>query len=122
MQYILNIFTNEERYESMPPAQREAASASYAAYTRALKDAGVWVAGERLRPVGDSTQVRVSADGKTSVVDGPYADTKEQPGGFYIIDVPDLDAAISWAARCPGATFGTMEVRPIWQLPVTTAP
>jgi hypothetical protein len=121
MQYILNIFTDEKRYESMPPAQREAAAASYIAYTKALKDAGVWVAGERLRPVSDSTQVRVSPDGKTSVIDGPYADTKEQLGGFYIINVPDLDEAISWAARCPGATFGTMEVRPIWELPVTAA-
>jgi hypothetical protein len=121
MQYLLNIFVDEKRYESLPPAQREAASAAYVAYTKALKEAGVWVGGERLRPVSDSTQVRVSADGTTSVLDGPYADTKEQLGGFYIVDVPDLDAAISWAARCPGATFGTMEVRPIWQLPVTVA-
>ena len=62
-----------------------------------------------------ATSVRV-ADGKTNVLDGPYADTKEQLGGYYMIDVPDMDAAISWAARCPGASTGTMEVRPIWPM------
>jgi hypothetical protein len=78
-----------------------------------MKKAGVLVGGERLRPTSDATTVRVK-DGKTQVLDGPYAETKEQLGGYYMIDVPDLDAALSWAARCPGAATGTMEVRPIW--------
>ena len=56
------------------------------------------------------------AKGKTEVLNGPYAETKEQLGGYYMIDVADLDAAIAWAARCPGASFGTMEVRPIWPM------
>jgi len=56
------------------------------------------------------------ANGKTEVLNGPYADTKEQLGGFYLIDAPDLDAALSWAARCPGASSGTLEVRPIWPM------
>ena len=71
--------------------------------------------GERLRPTSEATTVRVK-NGKTEVLDGPYADTKEQLGGYYMIDVPDLDAALSWAAKCPGASKGTMEVRPIWPM------
>jgi hypothetical protein len=85
------------------------------AYTEAMKKAGVHVGGERLRPTSASSTVRV-ANGKTQVLDGPYAETKEQLGGYYMIDVPDLDAALSWAARCPGAAHGTMEVRPIWAM------
>ena len=80
-----------------------------------MKKAGVYVGGDRLRPTSSATTVRV-ADGKTQVLDGPYAETKEQLGGYYMIDVPDLDAALSWAARCPGASHGTIEVRPIWPM------
>ena len=80
-----------------------------------MKKAGVLVGGERLKPVSTATTVRV-VDGKTNVLDGPYADTKEQLGGYYMIDVPDIDQAIAWAARCPGASTGTMEVRPIWPM------
>jgi hypothetical protein len=84
-----------------------------AAYAEAMKKAGIYVVGERLRAVSSSTTVRV-ADGKTQVVDGPYAEAKEQLGGFHIIDVPDLDTALAWAARCPSASRGVVEVRPIW--------
>jgi hypothetical protein len=80
----------------------------------ALKNAGVFTGGERLRPVEMATTVRV-ANGKTEVLNGPYAETREQLGGYFLIDVPDLDSAISWAARCPGASHGIIEVRPIWQ-------
>jgi hypothetical protein len=89
--------------------------AAYAAYTEAMNKAGVLVGANRLRPAGSATSVRVT-DGKTNVLDGPYAETKEQLGGYYMIDVPDLDAALTWAARCPGASHGTMEVRPIWEM------
>jgi len=68
-----------------------------------------------LKPTKIATTVRV-AGGKTNVIDGPYADTKEQLGGYYLIEAADMDAAISWAARCPGASTGTMEVRPIWPM------
>jgi hypothetical protein len=78
-----------------------------------LKKAGILVGGERLQPSTAATSVRV-ADGKSKVLDGPYAETKEQLGGYYMIDVPDLDAALSWASRCPGASLGTIEVRPLW--------
>ncbi|HVH81710.1 MAG TPA: YciI family protein, partial [Stellaceae bacterium] len=74
---------------------------------------GVLVGSNRLRPTSDATTVRV-ADGKSQVLNGPYAETREQLGGYYLIDVPDLDAALSWAARCPAVEYGAVEVRPIW--------
>jgi len=80
-----------------------------------MQKAGVIVGGNRLRPTASASTVRV-ATGKTQVLDGPYAETKEQLGGYYMIDVPDLDAALSWAARCPGASHGAIEVRPIWAM------
>jgi hypothetical protein len=86
---------------------------AYMAYGQALRDAKVLVASNRLRPTSAATTVRI-AEGRTKVLDGPFAETKEQLGGYYLIDVPDLDAALSWAAHCPGARYGTVEVRPIW--------
>ena len=80
-----------------------------------MKKAGILVDGNRLKPTNAASTVRV-ANGNTKVLDGPYAETKEQLGGYYMIDVPDLDAALSWAARCPGASHGTVEVRPIWAM------
>lgn len=116
MQYLLMIYGNEAGMLAASNEQKGQMLAAYTAYTEALQKAGVIRGGERLRPTAEATTVRVK-DGKTNVLDGPYADTKEQLGGFYLIDVPDLDAALSWAARCPGASHGTMEVRPIWQMP-----
>jgi hypothetical protein len=86
---------------------------AYHSYTEALTKAGVLAGSNRLRPISTATTVRV-ANGKTQVLNGPYADTKEQLGGYFLIDVPDLDAAISWAARCPASSHGTVEVRPVW--------
>jgi len=86
-----------------------------AAYQQAMQKAGIYVCGERLRGVGTATTVRVG-DAGAHVVDGPYAEAKEQLGGFHIIDVPDLDTALAWAARCPSAARGSVEVRPIWPL------
>ena len=83
------------------------------AYVEAMKKAGIYVAGEPLRAVETTTSVRVR-DGRAQVVDGPYVEAKEQLGGFHIIDVPDLDAALAWAARCPSASRGLVEVRPVW--------
>ena len=116
MKYILMVFTDDKRFQAMSEAERAQAVAPYGAYTEALKNAGVYTGGERLRPVEMATTVRV-ANGKTEVLNGPYAETKEQLGGYFLVDVADLDAAISWAARCPGASHGTVEVRPIWPMP-----
>jgi hypothetical protein len=113
MQYMLAVYGDERAGESMPREQMTEIINAYMAYGQALRDAKVLVASNRLRPTSTATTVRV-ADGKTQVLDGPFAETKEQLGGYYLIDVPDLDAALSWAARCPGASHGTIEVRPIW--------
>jgi hypothetical protein len=115
MQYMLLIYTNEANMQAASKAEINQVSPAYAAYTEALKKAGVIVGGDRLRPSATATTVRV-ANGKTNVLNGPYAETKEQLGGYYLIDVPDLDAALAWAARCPGASHGVLEVRPLWPM------
>jgi len=115
MQYILLLHANEAGFAKMTPAEQQQGMASYMAYTEALTKAGVLKGSNRLQPVATATTVRI-VDGKTQVLDGPYADSKEQLGGYYLIDVPDLDAALSWAARCPGAGHGIIEVRPIWSM------
>lgn len=85
------------------------------AYAQAMIKAGIYVTGDRLRGVNTATTVRVQG-GRTQVIDGPYAEVKEQLGGYHIIDVPDLDTALAWAARCPSAARGAVEVRPVWPL------
>jgi hypothetical protein len=112
MQYMLLIHVDEGPYATATPEQAAQMSAPYAAYNRALEQAGALVSGERLAPSRAATRVRVRND-KTEVLDGPFADTKEQLGGFYIVEAPDLDSALKWAARCPGAAHGTVEVRAI---------
>jgi hypothetical protein len=115
MQYLLMIYGNEPAMLSASENATTEMMAAYRAYTEAMTKAGVLQGGNRLRPSSDATTVRVNG-GKSQVLDGPYADTKEQLGGYYLIDVPDLDAALSWAARCPGASTGTLEVRPVWAM------
>ena len=88
-------------------------SSQLAVAHEAMKKAGVYIGGNRLQPTSTATTVRAQ-NGKSNVLDGPYAETKEQLGGYYMIEAPDLDAALAWAARCPGATYGAIEVRPIW--------
>ncbi len=115
MQYMLMIYGNEAGMQAAGKADVERMMAAYGAYTEAMKKAGILVGGDRLKPSTTASTVRV-ADGKTKVLDGPYAETKEQLAGYYLIDVPDLDAALAWAARCPGAAYGTIEVRPVWAM------
>jgi len=115
MNYMLLIYSDEAGFKAASKAQVEQTMAAYVAYTEALKKAGALVRGDRLQSASSASTVRV-ANGKTQVLDGPYAETKEQLGGFYLIDVPDLDAALAWAARCPGAGHGTVEVRPLWTM------
>lgn len=115
MKYILLIHADESAFQSVSQAEAERMTAPYIAYAEALRQAGAMVGGERLQPTSSASTVRV-ANGKTTVLDGPYAETREQLGGFFMIDVPDLDAALSWAARCPGASHGAVEVRPIWTM------
>jgi hypothetical protein len=115
MQYMLLIYGNEAGMQAASKAEVDQMLAAYGAYSEAMAKAGVISGGNRLRPTASATTVRV-ASGKTNVLNGPYAETKEQLGGYFLIDVPDLDAALSWAARCPGASHGVVEVRPIWPM------
>jgi hypothetical protein len=113
MQYMLAVYGDERAAESTPREQMTEIINAYMAYTKALQDAKVLVASNRLRPTSAATAVR-TVDGQTKVLDGPFAETKEQLGGYYLIDVRDLDAALDWAKRCPAARYSTVEVRPIW--------
>jgi hypothetical protein len=113
MQYMLMAWVNENGWSSLTKAEQEQGMAAYAAYVDALTKAGALKGSNRLAGSGAATTVRI-ANGKPQVLDGPYADTKEQLGGYFLIEAPDLDAAISWAARCPAAGHGIVEVRPIW--------
>ncbi|MGQ0484540.1 MAG: YciI family protein [Hyphomicrobiales bacterium] len=115
MKYALLIYSNEAAMQKASKADSEKMLAAYGAYYEAMQKGGVVQGGERLQPTSAATTVRV-ANGKSKVLNGPYAETKEQLGGFFLIEAPDLDAAISWAARCPGASNGTIEVRPIWSM------
>jgi hypothetical protein len=115
MKYLLMIYGNEAAMKTASKADSDQMLAAYGAYIESMAKAGVMLGRNRLQPSASATTVRV-ANGKTQVLDGPYAETKEQLGGYVLIDVPDLDAALSWAARCPGASHGAMEVRPIWEM------
>jgi len=115
MQYLLMIYSKEGAWEKMSAAEQQQGLAAYNAFTEALKKSGALAGSNRLRGASTATTVRV-ANGKPQVQDGPYADTKEQLGGYYLIDVADLDAALGWAGRCPGASHGIVEVRPVWPM------
>ena len=115
MQYLLTLYSEESGWEKMTPEQQKQGVAAYMAYSDALKSAGAYVGSNRLRPSATATTVRTT-NGKTQVLDGPFVDSKEQLGGYFLIDVPDLDAAMSWAGKCPGAQHGVVEVRAIWSM------
>ena len=115
MKYLLMIYASEAEESKTPPAEMGKLMQAYGAYTEAQTKAGALQASNRLRPVSDATSVKVR-NGKTEVLNGPYAETREQLGGYYLIDAPDLDAALAWAARCPSSSYGTIEVRPIWEM------
>jgi hypothetical protein len=111
MKYMLLIYTDEAAQQLMTD-DREAMSDDYATFTKWLADQGVMLGGDALQSVQTATTVRVR-DGETLATDGPFAETKEQLGGFYLIDAKDLDQAIDVAARIPGAKNGSVEVRPV---------
>jgi hypothetical protein len=115
MQYLLMAYVDETGWPKLSKSEQEQGIAAYAAYSEALKTSGVMKGSNRLQPSSVATTVR-STNGKSQVLDGPYVDSKEQLGGYFLIDVPDLDAALSWASRCPAAHHGVVEVRPIWSM------
>lgn len=117
MQYAILIYENPASFSARTdPAQMGAYWGGYMAYNKVLEEAGVFAGGAGLLPPEAATTLR-SAGNKRHVQDGPYADTKEQLGGFYLIEAPDLDGALEWAAKCPGAATGVIEVRPVLPMP-----
>src|ERR1700731_715361 len=113
MQYLLMIYRNEAEFNNMDPATGKQMMEEYGAFTQSIIQSGNFKAGDRLQPVTTATTVRVR-NGKTLTTDGPFAETHEQLGGYYLIEAKDLDAALGIAARIPGARHGSIEVRPIW--------
>jgi hypothetical protein len=112
MQYLILIYSDETADYNVSQEEMDAWMGEYYAYTKAMRDAGVMVAGDALQPTATATTVRVR-DGKTITTHGPFAETKEQLGGYYLVEVANLDEAIEWAARCPGSRVGSIEVRPV---------
>lgn len=112
MQYLLLIYRSEAELGSMDAAARKQMTADYGAFTQSIVQSGHFKAGDGLQPSTTATTVRVR-DGKTLTTDGPFAETREQLGGYYLVEARDLDAALGIAARIPGARTGSIEVRPI---------
>jgi hypothetical protein len=112
MQYLLMIYRNEADLGKMDAAARKAMSAEYGVFTQSIIQSGHFKAGDGLQPTSTATTVRVR-EGKTLTTDGPFAETREQLGGYYLIEAKDLDTALSIAARIPGAKTGSVEVRPV---------
>jgi hypothetical protein len=112
MQYLLLIYDAEKIWTDMPEAERGKMFHEYMTYTEDIKKSGAHLAGNALQPVHTATTVRVR-DGKVAVTDGPFAETREQLGGFYLVEAKDLDEATKLAARIPSARIGSIEIRPI---------
>ena len=115
MRYLLLIY-GPEQTEQPSPEEQAAVMQAYDVFTRNVKERGAYLGGEALEPTPTATTVRVR-DGQTLTTDGPFAETKEALGGYYLLEAKDLDEAIEYAAAIPGAAFGSIEVRPIWELP-----
>jgi hypothetical protein len=112
MQYLLMIYRNEAELGKLTAADRKQMTADYGTFTQSIIQSGHFKAGDGLQPTSTATTVRVR-EGKTLTTDGPFAETREQLGGYYLVDAKDLDAAIAIAARIPGARTGSIEVRPV---------
>ena len=112
MQYLLLIYTQESEWGTMSEAERGKMMSEYMSFTQGIQRSNSYVGGNRLQPTSAATTVRVR-DGKTTKTHGPYAETREQLGGYYLIEAEDLDRACAIAAEIPGARHGTVEVRPI---------
>jgi len=112
MQYLLMIYENEKTWADMSPDKVAAVTGEYMAYSKDIASSGHMKAGDALQPTSTATTVRVR-DGKTLTTDGPFAETREQLGGYYLIEAADLDEAIKLAARIPSARWGSVEIRPV---------
>jgi hypothetical protein len=113
MNYLLLIYTNEREYMALGESELKKVTGEYLEFTKSIVQAGNFKAGDRLKPVSAASTVRVRS-GKTAITDGPFAETREQLGGYYLIEAKNLDEATAIAARIPGAKYGSIEVRPVW--------
>ncbi|HTW84577.1 MAG TPA: YciI family protein [Candidatus Sulfotelmatobacter sp.] len=120
MEYLALIYVDENVYDNLSPAEQQAIHQEYMQVTQAFRDAGVWLDGRPLEGTSTATSIRIR-DGKQTLTDGPYAETKEHLGGFYLFDCENLDEAVKYAAMIPGARYGTIEVRPVMPIPVTAS-
>ena len=116
MQYMLLIYGDESGWETMSDADRAKVMKDYTDYTEELRSSGAMVAGDALQPTSNATTVRVRGD-EQLVTDGPFAETKEQLGGYYLIEAGSLDEATEWAAKLPGSRHGSVEIRPVQVFP-----
>lgn len=114
MRYMLLICADQTRYPKLSQTEQDKLMADYRAFQTDMQAAGVYLASDRLRPTMTATTVRVR-EGKVLHTDGPFAETKEQIGGFFLINVKNLDEALAWAAKVPSAKYGSIEVRPVWE-------
>jgi hypothetical protein len=112
MQYMCLIYDNEQAWQGMPEDERNAVFGEYNAFTESIKSSGNYLAGDALQPTSTATTVRIRND-ETLTTDGPFAETKEQLGGYYLIEAKDADEALAIAARIPSAKYGSIEVRPV---------
>lgn len=117
MKYLLLIYDDEQVWAKMSEAERGQMFADYGQFSQSVKTSGHYVTGARLQPIAAATSVRVR-DGKRLLTDGPFAETREQLGGYYLIEAKDLDDALAVAARIPSARSGTIEVRPLVEIPL----
>jgi hypothetical protein len=115
MKYLLLIYQDQTVWQKMPKAEAEKTYGEYFAFTESIKKSGHYLGGNPLQPTPTATTVRVRS-GKTSNTDGPFAETKEQLGGYYLIEARDKSDALEVASRIPGARFGSIEVRPIMEI------
>jgi hypothetical protein len=113
MQYLLLVYANEAEMAARTPAAVKALTAEYMEFTKGIIQGGQFKAGDRLRPTSSASTVRMR-NGQVTTTDGPFAETREQLGGYYLIEAKNLDEAIAVAARMPGAKVGSIEVRPVW--------
>ena len=112
MQYMCLIYDDEKTWDTLPEDERNAVFAEYGTFTESIKGSGNYVAGDALQPTSTATTVRIR-NGKTLVTDGPFAETKEQLGGYYLVEAKDVDEALKIAERIPSARYGSIEVRPV---------
>ena len=116
MKYMLLMYANESALPETPEDQEAISQTVWFALMKEMKDAEVLLSNTGLSPIANATTVRVR-EGKTLITDGPFAETHEQLGGVFLLDCKDLDEAIAWAAKMPGAKYGSVEIRPVWENP-----